>query len=883
MRILRQLARLRDTLFRTHRLDRDLDEELEAAIATLAARRVASGMDPVAARRAAIAEFGGEAGLAQVRSEVREGRVGAGVDALRLDVRQAWRSLAGAPALSATIVLTLALGVGANTAIFSVVHAMLIEPLPYRDADRLLFVWLNRDDVGYARGPLSWPDFKDLREGSRTCEAFGGIWATGTVALTGDGDPEQLRAALVTPNFFDVLGARPELGRTFRTEDGVHGAAPTVLLGWELFERRYGGDPAIVGRQILVNDESATVIGVMPRTFKLLLPTDSSVPDRLQLWYPLFPDVENWPRGALFLRVIARMRPGVTLAEAREDLAAIAARINRETGGRRAFTTVALQADDVREIRGPLLALFAGVAILLLIACVNVAGLLVARAASRAKETALRLALGATRVRLIGQSLVEGLLLTTAGAALGVLVGSAALRALLAAAPDSLSRLEAAEIDLPVLAFTLGVSIAWGLIFSLAPTTELFRVDPARVLTGGSGRSSTVPVRYRTRASLVVVQIALSVVLLVGAGLLMRTFAEIRRVDPGFRSAGQWTFRMALPGSRYHTPEAVSSALGELQRRLESIPGVAGAGAISHLPYDDLPNWGLTYAAAGATDRGGSPFATTRAITPGLLETMGAQLLEGRLFTEHDREPVVVVDDLLARRLWPDKSAVDQHFTIGQAEPDRRVRVIGVVRHLNLRSLVDDKVPQIYVPFHVWQRSPMAFVVRTEGAPAAVAADIRSVVSAFDPRLPIFDLRRLDEYVESARSIRGFTMGLAVAFAGTALVLTCIGVYGVLAYAVASRRHEFGVRRALGADTGQVVRDVLGEGVRFAFVGCGAGLIGAALAGPFLRSQLYAVRPGDPATYAAAAALILAAAVAACWIPARRATAISPMDALRAE
>ena len=883
MRMVRRILAIWNTLFRTQQLDRDLDDELQSAVDTLAARHVANGMDPAAARRTALAEFGGKVGLAHVRTEVREGRVGAGLDALRLDLRHAWRTLFTAPALAATIIVTLALGVGANTAIFSVVHAMLIEPLPYRDADRLLFVWLDRSDVGYPRGPLSWPDLEDLREGSRTCAAFGGIWATGTVALSGLGDPEQLRSALVTTNFFDVLGAGPALGRTFRPEDGAPGAAPTVLLGWDLFERRFGGDPSIVGRQIRVNDQSTTVVGVMPKEFRLLLPTDSSVPDRLQVWAPLSADVETWPRGSLFLRVIARMRPGVTLVEAREDIATIEERISAEVGARRAFTTVALQADDVREIRAPLLALFTGVAILLMIACVNVAGLLIARAASRARETALRLALGASRGRLVRQSLIEGLLLTLLGAAAGLLVGHAGLRALLAAVPETLSRLETSRIDGTVLAFTLGVSIVWGIVFSLAPTTELFKSDPGRVLSSGARRSASAPVRYRVRATLVVVQIALSLVLLVGAGLLMRTFAEIRRVDPGFRSDQQLTFRVAVPPNRYATSDAVTAAMDDLQRRIAALPGAESVGAISHLPYDDLPNWGLTYALEGPKPQGGAPFATTRAITPGLLETMGARLVDGRFFTGHDRAPVVIIDDLLAGRLWPGRSAVGQHFLIGQGEPTRRVSIIGVVRHLNLRSVVDDLIPQIYVPHRVWQRSPMAFVVRTDGSSPALVDDVRRAVAAFDPGLPIFDVRLLGDYVESARSIRRFTMWLAAAFAGTALGLTCIGVYGVLAYAVATRRHEFGVRRALGADTHRVIRDVLGEGIRFAIGGCAGGVGGAAIAARLLQNQLYAVEPRDPATYATAAAVILAGAVAACWIPAYRATTISPMDALRAE
>ncbi len=885
MRILARLASLRNTLFRKSALDRELDDEIRAAEETLFDRHLAGGMNAQAARRAAAAALGGPGGIIRVKEDVREGRIGAGVDSLLLDLRYAWRGLWTTSGLTAVMIVTLALGIGANAAIFSVVRAMLLEPLPYRDADRLVFVWLDQAAIGYPRGPLSGPDLGNLREGSTTCAEFGAIWATGTVALSGEGDPEQLRSAFVTSNFFQVLGAESALGRTFRAEDSAPGAPPTILVGWDLFERRFGGDPSIVGRQILVNDQLTTVVGVMPRTFRLLLPPDSSVPDRLQVWQPFWNDLERGPRGNLFLRVIGRMRPGVTVAQANADIDAIAQRITRELGRDRAFTTVGLQADDVRDIRGPLLALFVGVGILLMIACVNVASLLVARAASRARETALRLALGASRGRLFRQSLVEGLVLTLLGAAAGVLAGYVGLKVLLALAPESLSRMGASQIDVPVFAFTLAISVVWGLLFSLAPATELFRTG-AHASLQPRGRSIAMPVRYRTRATLVVVQIALSVVLLIGAGLLVRAFLEVQRVDTGFRTDRHLTFRVALPESRYGSAEAVLAAAGELRRRLAALPGVTGAGAISHLPYDDLPNWGLTFALEGAP-RGDSGVAKadTRSISTGLLETLGVRLVEGRFFTDNEspKNPVVIVDEMLARQLWPGRSALGQHFLLGQASPDRRVSVVGVVRHLRLRSLVEDLTPQIYIPYRLWQRSPMAYVVRTDRDPTALAADVRAAVAALDPRLPIYDVRPMETYVESARSIRRFTMLLAAAFAACALALTCIGVYGVLAYAVTVRRHEFGVRRALGADTVQVMREVLREGLTFAVVGSAAGLAGAAIAARLLQSQLYAVHPRDPMTYGVSLALILCGAALACWIPAHRATAISPMDALRTE
>ena len=880
----RLLARARsfwNTLVHKDRLDRDLDDELECAVETLTTRHIAEGMDPLAARRAAMRAVGGPGGIGSVRAAVRDHRVGAATDALLLDVRDAWRSARSAPGLAAVIVLTLALGIGATTAIFSVVHAVLLEPLPYRDADRLTFIWLDRTStaatvtgLGYPRGPMSGPDLRNLRENTGTFEAFGGIWATGSVVLAGDHGPEQLRSAQVTTNFFDVLGVQPAYGRTFRPEDATGQPPLTVMVGWDLFQRRFGGDPSLVGRQIQSADgTSATVIGILPQDFRLLLPPDAAIPDRLQAFVPFWPDLESGPRRNLFLRVVGRMRPGVTIEQAREDVAALSRHLTSELGSQRAFTVEGLQDDDVRDIRGPLLALFGGVAILLTIACVNVASLLIARAATRVKETSLRLALGASRGRLVRQALAEGSLLTILGGAVGVFVGSVGLRMLLTLLPESLSRLQASRIDLVVLAFAVGISVVWGLLVSLAPCMELFRADPARSLL--VSRSSGAPVRYRARATLVVAQIALSLVLLSGAGLLVRAFARVIAVDPGFRADQQLTFRTLIPGETF---------VRELLDELRSLPGVTGAGAFSHLPYDDLPNWGLPYSLTSPIPQD-APTADSRSISPGLMEALGIELIEGRFFTEHDRDPshpVVIVDDKLAGLFWPGRSAVGQSLFANVGE-SRHPTVVGVVRHVRLRSLVRDLLPQIYVPWQLAQRNPMAFVVSTSSDPMSVAADVRAAVTAADPRLAPHDVRPMTDYVEGARATRAFTVVLASAFAAAAMLLACIGVYGVLAYAVAERRHEFGVRRALGADTGRILRDVVREGFGFASAGCAAGLAGAFVAGRLLQAQLYEVRPHDPVSVGMALGVILAGALVACAVPAYRATTVSPMDALRSE
>ena len=859
-----------NTIFRKAALESELDAELRATIDTLADRFVDEGMTREVAERAALDALGGPSGLMQVRENVRDGRIGAGVESFLLDARYAWRALRQTRGLTTVVALTLALGIGANTAIFSIVHALLIQPLPYRDADRLAFIWLDRSDVGYPRGPLAGPDLRDLRARNTTFSDIGAIWASGTVALADGGGLEELRSAWVTTNFFQVLGAEAALGRTFDARDDAPDAAPTMLIGWGLFERRFGADPSVVGRTILVSDIPTTVIGVMPRTFTLLLPQDASVPDRLQVWRPFWHGIDESPRGHLFMRVVARMRPGVSIAEAGADAGTVARAIAERTGSARAFTTVALQTDDVREVRGGMLALFAGVAILLTIACVNVASLLIARATARARETALRLALGASRLRLLRQSLIEGLMLTLLGAVAGILAGVAMLRTLIALAPESLARIGTARIDGAVLAFTLGISLAWGLVFSLAPATELFRAI-------SSLRSK------RTRSMLVVVQVALSLVLLIGAGLLARGFAELQRVDPGFRGEGRVTVKLALPEARYTRLEMAVDAMREVQQRLAAIPGVSHAGAISHLPFDHLPNWYLTYGLARSWTDTGVAKADARAITPGLFETLGVSLVDGRFITDADRGDSlpVVVDEMLARDLWPGQRAVGQRFFVGQATPDQQATVVGVIRHLRIRSLVADLTPQIFIPYASWLRSPMAFIVATDEPPSRLVLKIQAAVARVDPRLPIFDVQPMTHYVGSARSARRFTMLLAGAFALSALLLTCVGVYGVLAYSIATHRHEIGVRRALGADALHVIGRVIGEGVGLVALGLLAGLVVAVVSSRSLEDQLYAVPAFDPFTYACAAVAVLAGALLACVVPARRASAISPVNVIR--
>jgi predicted permease len=454
-----------------------------------------------------------------------------------------------APGFTLAAVVTLALGVGANTAIFSVVHALLIAPLPYADPSRLVFVWADQAAEGYPRAPLSGPELIDLDARASLFDGFGAIWST-TAALTGDSEPEQLRIGLVSTDFFSLLGASAAVGRTFVPSDEVNGPPGSILLGAAVWHRRYGADPAIAGKRILVNGRPTTVIGVMPEHFRLLMPPDASVPDDLEAWQLLDRALPEFPRGQRFLRVIGRMRPGVTLDEAQQDVARVGVEISKTythygAAGRK-FDTVALHADTVREIRGPLLAMFGGVAMLLVIACVNVASLLIARAASRTRETAVRVALGAGSSRLFRQHLVEGLLLTTIGAAAGLIVARWGLDALLALAPPGLGRLAAAEINAPVVAFSLVVVFAWGALLSMAPLTEVWRVRLANAIRIDAARAGGAGQGLRTL--LIAIQIAMSVVLVIGALLLVRSFVNVQAIDPGFDAEGIFSFRLAARG-----------------------------------------------------------------------------------------------------------------------------------------------------------------------------------------------------------------------------------------------------------------------------------------------------------------------------------------------
>lgn len=880
----RELVR---TLFRSSRVHRELDDELEDWVTTLAARHRARGIDAQEARRLAMLEFGG---MARVREEAVAVRNGAEVESTMLDVRYALRAMRRTPAFTAAAMFTFALGIGASAAIFSVVKAVIIEPLPYHDADRLVGIWAELTDLGYPHAPLSGPEVAEFQTRATSFERIGGVWATNGT-LGGTADPEQLRLATVTPDFFTVLGVPAAHGRFITIEDFGQTITP-VLLSHALWVSSFGADPAAIGRRVTINDQAASIVGVMPVDFELLFPPDAAVPRNLQAWVPGSARLATQPRGQQYLRVVGRVRDDVPLDAAIQEIATIGASIHAAnpgayTPGSR-FYAVGMKDETVRTVRPAVLAMFGGVLLLLVIACVNVAGLLIVRASDRRREIAMRLALGASRSRLFRQCLVEGLLLAAGGALVGLAIAYPAVTALTSLAPDTAPRVQAAELDLTALAVTASAAVIWGVSFSLLPWIEVRRVTALSTLHR-IGRAATASHAARLRAALMVAQVAFSFVLLVGAALMARTFWSLTQIDPGFKPEQTLSFRIAPPFQRYRASGAMNALHRGLLDRLQATPGVVSAGSISHLPYDKLPNWATPYLPLDEPDTATSGLADTRTVSPGFFEAAGARLVAGRAFTEQDA-PIagampVIVDELLAARLFGSASPLGRRFKsdLGGTGRMAPMEVIGVVSHLRHRSLVDPGREQLFVPARLWLRNPASYVVRTSGDPLAVVGAIREAVHALDPALPVYDVAPLEQYVTSARAPSRFTLILALTFAGVALVLACVGVYGVVAYGVGRRAHEFGIRRALGAESSSIVGLAMRDVWTFGALGLATGVLAAVALTRLMSSLLYAVTPADPIAFTVAIATLVVSLLLASWLPARRAATVPPLDVLKSD
>jgi putative ABC transport system permease protein len=820
------------------------------------------------------------------------------------DVRHAIRGFLRTPGFTAAAVLTLALGIGANTAIFSVVDGVLLRPAPFAAMDRLAMVWETDRKSGTTREPASVPDYLDFQQRSRTFARLA-AFAPAEVSLTPDrGDPERLAALAVSHEFLPLVGIRPLVGRVFNAEEDRPGAPRTVMISEDLWTQRFGRDPALVGRTIKINDVSRTVIGVLPRSadFGVLQILGAAAYGRgfaergdrvrVDVWAPLAPDPAGTPRDTHPIFVVGRLTPAGSVRQAQQEMGGVAADLERaypDANDGRGVTIEPLGEVVFGPVKPALLVLLGAVALVLLVACANVASLLLARGTARLHDVTVRVALGASAARLARQFLVESAVLTVAGALLGVALAVQGLGALLALAPAVIPRVDTVGIDGRVLAVTLGVSAVVALAFGILPIVQVRSLDPHTGLQGG-GRTSTGREHRRLRASLVMSQLALAVMLMVGAGLLIRSFWRLEQVDPGFRAEGVLKAEYQLPASRYPRDFAVWPVWpeqrrfnDELERRVAALPGVTAVAIATSHPLDAGFTSSIAVVGREAEARDW-PEPSLRLVSMGYLATLGVPLRDGRGLAAADdagAAPVVVINEAARARFFGDRPALGQRIRLWGAER----LVVGVVGNERFHGLAEATPPGLYLPLAQVPSAGGAhsLMLRVRGDPAALTAPVRAIVRDLDPGLPLFGVEPLALTLSHSVGQRRFTMLVLGLFAAVALLLAAVGVHGVLSYTVAQRTREIGIRMALGADRRAVGSLVVSQGVRLTAGGLVAGLAGALALSRVLVSLLYGVGAGDPLTFAGVALVLGAVALFACWLPAWRASRVDPMVALRAD
>ena len=816
------------------------------------------------------------------------------------DLRYGARMLRKNPGFTLIAVITLALGIGANTAIFSVVNAVLLRPLPYDEADRL--VYLTEGHPKYDAMSISYPDFTDWRAQNHVFENIG-VVNYRDYNLTGRGEPERLRAGQASADLFSALRVQAALGRLFTNEEDKVGTAAVVVLSHQLWQRRFGGDPLILNQSLTLNDRAYTVIGVMPRGFSFSRRTELWVPIGQLSDQPSLKPRDNHPG----LRGVARLKAGVTLEQARAELDAIAAQLeqqypdsNKNVGAR----IIPLLENYVSDVRRALLVLLGAVGLVLLIACANVANLMLARAASRQREMAVRVALGASRWRVMRQLLSESLVLAVAGGGLGLLIAQWGVELILAFSADSIPRTSEIGLDIRVLAFTIAVSMLTGIVFGLAPALQASRTDvnealkeTARSVTGG---------RHRLRQALVVAEVSLTLVLLIGAGLLIRSFYRLQQVNPGFVEEHALSFRVQLPVQKYPGEQQWLNFYQQAIEKLRALPGVNEVTLTSRVPMDEN-DWQSGFRVVGEPPPapGQGPSMEVSIVGLDYFHTMGIPLLRGRDFTEQDNRSAVnedkvrnlelgdrlraglksvIVDEEFARRHWPNEDPVGQQILWGSGPNDPPITVIGVVGRVKLYSPNEPAgFPQGYFPFLEMPDNGMSFVIKTTLEPERIIAAARQQVQSIDPDQPIYDVKTLAQRRTESIASQRFNLLLLGLFAGVALTLAVVGIYGVMSYAVTQRTHEIGLRMALGAQTRDVLRLVVGQGMALIAVGVGLGLVGAFALSRLLETLLFGVSSRDLSTFAATAVILAGVALGACFVPARRAARVDPMEALRYE
>ncbi|HEX4810977.1 MAG TPA: ABC transporter permease [Bryobacteraceae bacterium] len=891
-------ARLR-TLLKRPSVETELEKELRFHLERQREENVARGMSADEARYAASRRLGG---ITQIQEECRDMRRTGQLESILSDVQFAARTLIHTPGFSAAIIVTMAIAIGANSAIFSVIDGVLLKPLPYPQPERLVRVFLNNPE--YPKFPLNPFDLKDYRERSRSFEsltdsvnggslnAIGG-YARDDLQLSGIDTPMRLTAFAVTAGFFHVLGERPAIGREFSTRDELAANGHVVILSHELWNSRFASQPNILGRKIILNGEPYTVVGVMRSGFAHPGNDYHAVAygQRVDVWVP-FPFRDNPAnRGSHFVDGIGRLKTGVTVAQAQADLNAVMAQMAREHEGDRGWHVrlTPLQSEIVGGTQRLLWTLLGAVGLVLLIACVNAANLLLARATIRSREFALRAALGARRSRLIRLLLTESILLSLIGAALGGAIALAGVNALVALLPSDFPRAGDIHVNAAMFLFTLTVAIATGILFGLAPAWQGSNVD-LRTSLHQSGRSVTSSAGVlRLRNSLVVSEIALACLLLIGAGLMLRSFANLLDTNPGFRPTGTVTASISLrsPSYDYAKPESINRFYEQLLLRLVSTPGVSAAGIATDLPwtgYDD--NTGFTI--QDKTPPPNTEFhARYHSASPDYFRVLGIPLLKGRFFNAHDRKESshsLIINQAMAQRYWPGEDALGRRITFEDHPKESDwLPIVGIVGDVKDTPASDGAEPAFWWSLPEWPYMDVSVAVRGRSEPSVLADDIRAAVHALDPSLAIAEVRTMDEIAAKAYSSSQFALLLFGLFALLALVLAGIGTYAVMSYSMNQRSHEFGLRMALGAQSRDVFTYVFRQGMKLTIGGTAIGVVSSLILGRFLASLLYRVSAHDTLTMAAACFVVIATAALACYVPARRATQNDPMNALRAD
>jgi putative ABC transport system permease protein len=803
---------------------------------------------------------------------------------LRYGARMLWKN----PGFTAVAVVALALGIGANSAIFSVVNTVLLRPLPYREPSRLVMVWEHDAKHGYPNDTPAAANYFDWRDQNQVFEGMAAM-ADQSFNLTGAGEPERIDGKRVNANLFELLGVAPQHGRAFAAEEDRPGANKVVLLSHALWQRRFGSDAGVVGQTLTLNGEAHTVVGVMPADFQF--------PDRqAELWVPIaFTQQEAANRGRHYLEVVARLKQGVTLEQARAEMSTIAARLQQqypEQNTDLGASVVPLHEHLVGDIRPALLVLLGAVGFVLLVACANVANLLLARAAGRQKEIALRTALGASRLRLVRQFLTESVLLAALGGVVGLLLSVWGVTLLKSFIPENISQVKAIAVDARVLGFTVLVTLLTGLVFGLAPAFQASRFNLNETLKEGGRDAAAARGGNRIRGLLVVAEVAVSLVLLVGAGLLINSFLRLRNVDPGFRTDNLLTMSVVLPQQKYPDHARRTAFYTDMIRRVEQLPGVRSASVTNWIPLvmqGDSIGVTIEGQPAPVPGQGKLPVIVTRVIGPHYFGTMGIQLLEGRVFEEGrdraDSPCVIVVGESVAGKYWPGESAVGKRIAPGRPEsPEDWCQVVGVVKDVRQRELSSEPNPLMYLTYEqAGFFAPRYLVVSTEGDPLALAGTVRKTVWEVDRDQPVSNVSTMEGVLSESIARQRFSTLLFGVFAAVALVLAAVGIYGVMSYSMAQRTREIGIRMALGAQRRDVLRLAVGQGLRLVAVGVAVGLAGALTLSRVMSGLLYGISATDPATLVTISLILVAVALLASYIPARRAAKVDPLIALRYE